>query len=230
MLELLRHENRGLRETIVREKQRGQRGKALKDYLFDRVDPNSAQVFSPQKVAQARQKRAEIEAQKEEEVLQKRKERILRQKRAEEKRQQALERKRQREEKTERKRREKETRQPEKRADWRFETWVRQENTTNGQLEHQACPMGLDALEAEESTRDEIIVALPTITQPLVVPDPTKGGSNAINTVAQRPSRPKTKPKRPFLMVESDREVVAAYGDLRRSQRDRKRPRWLDDS
>ncbi|EXK23422.1 hypothetical protein FOMG_19797, partial [Fusarium oxysporum f. sp. melonis 26406] len=50
-VELLRHENQGLRETIIREKQRRQRGKALKDYIFDRVDPNSAQVFSPQKIA-----------------------------------------------------------------------------------------------------------------------------------------------------------------------------------
>ncbi|KAF6518247.1 hypothetical protein HZS61_002325 [Fusarium oxysporum f. sp. conglutinans] len=87
-VELLRHENQGLRETIIREKQRRQRGKALKDYIFDRVDPNSAQVFSPQKIAQARQKKVEMEAQKEEEALQKRTEKALRQKRVEEQKQQ----------------------------------------------------------------------------------------------------------------------------------------------
>ncbi|KAJ6436142.1 Arginine--tRNA ligase, cytoplasmic-like protein [Purpureocillium lavendulum] len=36
-VELLRYENQGLRETIIHEKQRRQRGKALKDYLFDRI-------------------------------------------------------------------------------------------------------------------------------------------------------------------------------------------------
>ncbi|KAM4067830.1 DDE superfamily endonuclease [Hirsutella rhossiliensis] len=34
-VELLRYENKGLRETIIHEKQRRQRGTALKDYLFD---------------------------------------------------------------------------------------------------------------------------------------------------------------------------------------------------
>lgn len=57
-VELLRYENQGLRETISYEKKRRQRGKALKDLLFDRTDPNSAQVFSPAKVAQARVKKA----------------------------------------------------------------------------------------------------------------------------------------------------------------------------
>ncbi|RKK67824.1 hypothetical protein BFJ71_g17821, partial [Fusarium oxysporum] len=115
-VELLRHENQGLRETIIREKQRRQRGKALKDYIFDRVDPNSAQVFSPQKIAQARKKKVEMEAQKEEEVLKKRTEKALRQKRVEEQKQLVLERKRQREEKKEIKRREKETKQLEREA------------------------------------------------------------------------------------------------------------------
>lgn len=69
--ELLRYENLGLRETIFHEKQRRMRGKALKDYLFDRVDPNSAQVFSPAKVAQARLRKAATEAQKQERALEK---------------------------------------------------------------------------------------------------------------------------------------------------------------
>ncbi|KAM4058321.1 DDE superfamily endonuclease [Hirsutella rhossiliensis] len=73
--ELLRYENQGLRETIFHEKQRRMRGKALKDYLFDRVDPNSAQVFSPAKVAQARLKKAAMETQKQEEALEKERQR-----------------------------------------------------------------------------------------------------------------------------------------------------------
>jgi len=53
-VELFRYENKGLRETIHLEKKRRQRGKPLKDYLLDISDPNSAQVFSLQKVAQTR--------------------------------------------------------------------------------------------------------------------------------------------------------------------------------
>lgn len=70
-VKLLRYENKGLRETIILEKQRRQRGKALKDYLFDRADPNSVQVVSPAKIAQARLKKATIEAKKQEEALKK---------------------------------------------------------------------------------------------------------------------------------------------------------------
>ncbi|KAJ6436473.1 FunK1 protein kinase [Purpureocillium lavendulum] len=78
-VELLRYGNRGLRETIIHEKQGRQCGKTLKDYLFDRTDPNSAQIFSPAKVAQARLKKAEMDAQKKEEALQEETQKIQRQ-------------------------------------------------------------------------------------------------------------------------------------------------------
>ncbi|KAL9561304.1 hypothetical protein ACKAV7_014659 [Fusarium commune] len=146
-VELLKHENQGLRETIIREKQRRQRGKALKDYIFDRVDPNSAQVFSPQKIAQARQKKVEMEAQKEEEVLQKRTEKVLRQKRVEEQKQQVLVRKRQREEKKERKRREKETKQLEREANRQLRIEMKKQNQRSIQPKHQARQNGSDGLE-----------------------------------------------------------------------------------
>ncbi|KJZ68687.1 hypothetical protein HIM_11922 [Hirsutella minnesotensis 3608] len=80
--ELLRYENQGLRETIFHEKQRRMRGKALKDYLFDRVDDNSAQVFSPAKVAQARLRKAAMETQKQEEALEKERQKFERQQKA----------------------------------------------------------------------------------------------------------------------------------------------------
>ncbi|EXA32093.1 hypothetical protein FOVG_16670 [Fusarium oxysporum f. sp. pisi HDV247] len=165
-VELLRHENQGLRETIIREKQRRQRGKALKDYIFDRVDPNSAQVFSPQKIAQARQKKVEMEAQKEEEVLQKRTEKALRQKRVEEQKQLVLERKRQREEKREIKRRGKETKQLEREANRQLRIEMKKQNQRSIQPRHQARQNGSDGLEENGGIQDEIIVVLPTITQP----------------------------------------------------------------
>ncbi|KFA81663.1 hypothetical protein S40288_09150 [Stachybotrys chartarum IBT 40288] len=74
-VELVRYVNQGLRETIIHEKQRRMRGKALKDYLFDRTGPNSAQVFSPAKIAQARLKKVAIDTQKKEDALQKKRKR-----------------------------------------------------------------------------------------------------------------------------------------------------------
>ncbi|KAG7428734.1 hypothetical protein Forpi1262_v009460 [Fusarium oxysporum f. sp. raphani] len=228
-VELLRHENQGLRETIIREKQRRQRGKALKDYIFDRVDPNSAQVFSPQKIAQARQKKIEMEAQKEEEVLQKRTEKALRQKRVEEQKQLVLERKRQREEKKERKRREKETKQLEREANRQLRIEMKKQNQRSIQPKHQARQNGSDGLEENGGIQDEIIVVLPTVTEPPVLFKPPNEALSTPNTKASTPPSHKTRPKRPSLVVESDREVVVAYGDSGRSQRNRKRPRWLDD-
>ncbi|KAG8664921.1 uncharacterized protein FPOAC1_012898 [Fusarium poae] len=182
-VELLRHENEGLRETIIGEKQRGQRGKALKDYIFDRVDPNSAQVFSPQKIAQARQKKAEMEAQKEEEVLQKRTEKALRQKGVAEQKQQVLERKRQREEKKERKRREKETKQLEREANRQLRIEMKKQNQRNIQPKHQARQNGSDGLEENGGIQDEIIV-VPTITQPPVLFKPPNEALSTPNTKA----------------------------------------------
>ncbi|KAK2666892.1 hypothetical protein RAB80_017313 [Fusarium oxysporum f. sp. vasinfectum] len=228
-VELLRHENQGLRETIIREKQRRQRGKALKDYIFDRVDPNSAQVFSPQKIAQARQKKIEMEAQKEEEVLQKRTEKALRQKRVEEQKQLVLERKRQREEKKERKRREKETKQLEREANRQLRIEMKKQNERSIQPKHQARQNGSDGLEENGGIQDEIIVVLPTVTQPPVLFKPPNEALSNPNTKASTPPSHKTRPKRPSLVVKSDREVVVAYRDSGRSQRNRKRPRWLDD-
>ncbi|KAM4060592.1 DDE superfamily endonuclease [Hirsutella rhossiliensis] len=63
--ELLRYENQGLRETIFHEKQRRMRGKALKDYLFDRVDPNSAQK-QEEALEKERQRRQAKEARQQE--------------------------------------------------------------------------------------------------------------------------------------------------------------------
>ncbi|KAK2926503.1 hypothetical protein FoTM2_013371 [Fusarium oxysporum f. sp. vasinfectum] len=228
-VELLRHENQGLRETNIREKQRRQRGKALKDYIFDRVDPNSAQVFSPQKIAQARQKKVEMEAQKEEEALQKRTEKALRQKRVEEQKQQVLERKRQREEKKERKRREKESKQLEREANRQLRIEMKKQNQRSIQPKHQARQNGSDGLEENGGIRDEIIVVLPTITQPPVLFKPPNEALSTPNTKTSKSPSHKTRPKRPSLVVESGREVVVAYRDSGRSQRNRKRPRWLDD-
>ncbi|KJZ69849.1 hypothetical protein HIM_10749 [Hirsutella minnesotensis 3608] len=112
--ELLLCENQGLRETIFHEKQRRMRGKTLKDYLFDRVDPNSAQVFSPAKVAQVRLKKADLETQKQEEALEKGRQKFEQQQKVAKLKALALEKRRQREAETERRRQAKEARQQER--------------------------------------------------------------------------------------------------------------------
>lgn len=61
--EILRHENKGLRETVIGEKKRRKRGHAMG--LIDKDHPGQAQFFSPSKVALARAKAAEIEEEKE---------------------------------------------------------------------------------------------------------------------------------------------------------------------
>ncbi|KAF5265528.1 hypothetical protein FOXYS1_3659 [Fusarium oxysporum] len=210
-VELLRHENQGLRETNIRENSAG------------------SVVFSPQKIAQARQKKVEMEAQKEEEALQKRTEKALRQKRVEEQKQQVLERKRQREEKKERKRREKESKQLEREANRQLRIEMKKQNQRSIQPKHQARQNGSDGLEENGGIRDEIIVVLPTITQPPVLFKPPNEALSTPNTKTSKSPSHKTRPKRPSLVVESGREVVVAYRDSGRSQRNRKRPGWLDD-
>ncbi|KAN0085067.1 hypothetical protein V8E54_001534 [Elaphomyces granulatus] len=65
--EILEHENKSLRRALIDEKNRRKRGKPMG--LIDKDRPGQAQFFSPTKVATARAKAAEIEAQKEAERL-----------------------------------------------------------------------------------------------------------------------------------------------------------------
>ncbi|KFA67133.1 hypothetical protein S40285_09288 [Stachybotrys chlorohalonatus IBT 40285] len=97
------------------------RGKALKDYLFDRTDPNSAQVFSPAKIAQARLKKVAIVTRKKEESLQKETKKVQRRQQVAEQKALALERRRQREAEMDRKRQMKEARRQEKGIVGRFD-------------------------------------------------------------------------------------------------------------
>jgi DDE superfamily endonuclease len=89
--EILRHENKGLRETVIGEKKRRKRGNAMG--LIDKDRPGQAQFFSPSKVALARAKAAEIEEQKEADRLRAQEEKARKQAEREEKARQVQERK-----------------------------------------------------------------------------------------------------------------------------------------
>ena len=67
--ELLEHENKRLREALVGEKKRRKRGKAMD--LFSKDEAGQAMFFSPSKVAAARTRQKESEAQKEQDKLDK---------------------------------------------------------------------------------------------------------------------------------------------------------------
>jgi len=228
-VELLRYENQGLRETIIHEKQRRQRGKALKDLLFDRTDPNSAQVFSPAKVAQARLRKAAMDAQKKEEILQKETQKVQRHQKAAERKALALEKRRQREAEMERKRQVKEARQQEKETNRQIQQELNRRNPGIVHVMQHERQVASEDREKSHDVRDEIIVALPLIPEPAVAsqpPDlPKRHQGKKATTTLIRTGRP----KRPSLAVESDRELVVAFQGSGRPQRNGKRPRWLDD-
>ncbi|KAJ6436785.1 DDE superfamily endonuclease, CENP-B-like protein [Purpureocillium lavendulum] len=167
-VELLRYENRGLRETIIHERQRRQRGKALKDYLFDRTDPNSAQVFSPAKVAQARLRKAALESQKKEEALQKETQKVQRQQKAAERRALTLERRRQREAEMERKRQMKEARQQEKETNRRVRQELKRHCQETAQEMQDERQVASETRKKSPGVQDEIIVASQPTPEPPV--------------------------------------------------------------
>ena len=67
--EILEHENKGVREALIKEKKRRKRDKAMK--LFPKNEARQAMFFSPSKIATARTRQKELEAQKEQNRLDK---------------------------------------------------------------------------------------------------------------------------------------------------------------
>jgi len=228
-VKLLRYENKGLRETIIHEKQRRQRGKALKDYLFDRADPNSAQVFSPAKIAQARLKKATIEAKKQEEALKKETDKAERQKKAAAQKAQALERRMQREEEREQKRQAKEARKQEKEANRQIRNALKRASREITQQKQSIPQEASDAVEDNERTQDEIVVALPFTSEMPVPSQLPNQPNNETERQVHMNSACIAGSKRPSLVVEGGRELLVSYRDSGRPQRNSKRPRWLED-
>ncbi|KJZ69920.1 hypothetical protein HIM_10705 [Hirsutella minnesotensis 3608] len=226
--ELLRYENQGLRETIFHEKQRRMRGKALKDYLFDRVDPNSAQVFSA-KVAQARLKKAAMETQKQEEALEKERQKFERQQKAAKVKALALEKRRQREAETEQRRQAKEARQQEREKIRQIRKEFKRNNRkTMSEMGFGPC-VAPQTREKSPGVQDEIVVAIPAPPEPATAPEYSKSPSGRLQKDPKPVLATFSIPKKPSLAVESDREIVVAIRGLARSGRNRRRPRWLDD-
>ncbi|XP_044717106.1 DDE superfamily endonuclease domain-containing protein [Hirsutella rhossiliensis] len=198
--ELLRYENQGLRETIFHEKQRRMRGKALKDYLFDRVDPNSAQVFSPAKVAQARLKKAAMETQKQEEALEKERQR----------------------------RQAKEARQQEREKNRQIRKELKRKNQKKCR-KWDPISVAPQTREKSPGVRDEIVVAISAPPEPTTAPEHSKSPNIKLRKDPKPALTTSSRPKKPSLAVERDQEMVVAMRGLARSGRHRKRPRWLDD-
>jgi DDE superfamily endonuclease len=110
--EILAHENQDLRSTLVEEKRRRKRGKAMG--LLDPDQPGQAQFFSPNKVALARERAAEIEQEKEQNRIEIEERRIERENKKKEKAREVEERRKMRLQVREEKRLEKELRKQER--------------------------------------------------------------------------------------------------------------------
>ncbi|KJZ69412.1 hypothetical protein HIM_11185 [Hirsutella minnesotensis 3608] len=227
--ELLRYENQGLRETLFHEKQRRMRGKALKDYLFDRVDPNSAQVFSPAKVAQARLRKAAMETQKQEEALEKERQRFERQKKVAEVKALTLERRRQREAETEQRRQAKEAKRQKREKLRQIQKELRRNNRETVSEMESVPRVAPQTREKSPGVRDEIIVAISALPEPPTAPENLRSRTYELQKGPRSVSATFSIPQKPSLAVESDREMVVAIRGLGRSGRNRRRPRWLDD-
>ncbi|KJZ70309.1 hypothetical protein HIM_10316 [Hirsutella minnesotensis 3608] len=227
--ELLRYENQGLRETIFHEKQRRMRGKALKDYLFDRVDPNSAQVFSPAKVAQARLRKAAMETQKQEEALEKERQKFERQQKAAKVKALTLEKRRQREAETEQRRQAKEAKRQEQEKNRQIRKELQRNNREAVSEMESVSRVAPQTREKSPGVRDEIIVAISALPEPPTAPEYLKSPNGGVCKGPKSVSTTFPIPQKPSLAVESDREIVAAIRGLGRSGRNRRRPRWLDD-
>ena len=228
-IELLRNENQGLREAVFIEKKRRQRGKPLKDYLFDRVDPNSAQVFSPQKIAQARLRKAKIEAQKQEEILRKEAQKIERQQKAQEQKEQVLERKRQREEKKEKKRQEMEAKKQEKDLNRQLREDIKRQKQEKALERRQRRPTTSNPAGDGTGNRAKAAIALPSRPKSSATSQLPTPRLNIKKKGQETTPAPTNRFNRPSLAVESPREAVEAFRSSGRPQRNSRRPRWLDD-
>ncbi|KAH7109808.1 hypothetical protein EDB81DRAFT_375899 [Dactylonectria macrodidyma] len=196
--------------------------------LITRSGADSA-VFSPQKIAQARLKKAALETQKKEQALQKQIEKSQRQQKAEEQKAQVLARRRQREEERERKRQEKQARQQVQEANRQLREKTRHENKDKVKGKHGARRVASGTAEESPRVRAEIIVALPPPSElPVVLQSPNRPDHKRLDEPGNTESC-KTSSKRPSLVVESDREMLVVFRGSGRPQRNRKRPRWLED-
>ncbi|KJZ68853.1 hypothetical protein HIM_11756 [Hirsutella minnesotensis 3608] len=227
--DLRRLVDKGLRETIFHEKQRRMRSKALKDYLFDRVDPNSAQVFSPAKVTQARLRKAAMETQKQEKALEKERQKFERQQKAAKVKALALERRRQREAETEQRRQAKEARRQEREKNRQIRKELKRNNRKTVSEMESVPRVAPQTREKSPGVRDEIVVAIPALPEPPTAPEYLKSPNGGLCEGPKPVSTTFPVPQMPLLAVESDREVVVAIRGLARSGRNRRRPRWLYD-
>ncbi|KJK73661.1 hypothetical protein H634G_11078 [Metarhizium anisopliae BRIP 53293] len=134
---------------------------------------------------------------------------IQRQKKAAEQKALTLERRRQRAAELEQKRQAKEARQQEKEANRQIRGDLKCQDL---EMAHRMQDEGQTALDGREKTWK--------------APDPPS--QNAKRKAVAIPNCT-ARPKKPSLAVENDREMVAAFWDSGRPQRNSKRPRWFED-
>jgi len=228
-VELLQHENKGLREAIRLEKNRRQRGKPLKNVLFDIDDANEAIVYSPAKIERARERKAEMDRFQQDKALQKDAEKAARKQAAQDKKEAAANRKRLREVEKERKRLAAEERKGERELARQIRYEIKQDKDQRARLarEERALAKKTKGKEASKS-RPETPPTSPPPPQPTTPEQPHALPRRAPHKLGPVPilAPPTSKPS---LSVESPHKVVTPVRVTGRPQRNSRRPAYLDE-
>jgi len=226
---LLQHENKGLREAIRLEKNRRQRGKPLKNVLFDIDDANEAIVYSPAKIERARERKAEMDRFQQDKALQKDAEKAARKQAAQDKKEAAANRKRLREVEKERKRLAAEERKGERELARQIRYEIKQDKDQRARLarEERALAKKTKGKEASKS-RPETPPTSPPPPQPTTPEQPHALPRRAPHKLGPVPilAPPTSKPS---LSVESPHQVVTPVRVTGRPQRNSRRPAYLDE-
>ncbi|KAJ3474897.1 hypothetical protein NLG97_g9646 [Lecanicillium saksenae] len=169
-----------------------------------------------------------MEAKKQEEALRKETDKARRQQKAAAQKEQVLERRRQRHEERERKRQNKEARKQRRDINQHVLDTLKEYSGETPKEKQLKLQEEFGAIDENERTQDEMIVALPSTVEPLT---PSKLPSRCEKTPNKEFKMASTGiagSKGPSLVVESAREMVVSYRDSGRPQRNSKRPRWLE--
>ncbi|KID96268.1 DDE superfamily endonuclease, CENP-B-like protein, partial [Metarhizium majus ARSEF 297] len=132
-------------------------------------------------------------------------------------------------EERERKRQVKEARKQEREVNRQIREALKESNRGISKQKQPKLQEDFNAIEENERTQDEIIVAVPPSVE---MPAPSISPSRCKTTSEKKmkmTSAGIAGSKRPSLVVESAREMVVSYWDSGRPQRNSKRPRWLED-
>jgi hypothetical protein len=228
-VEILQHENKGLRQTIHLEKTRRQRGKPLKHILFDIEDANEAIIYSPAKIARARERMAEMDRGEQDRALQKEVQKAARAQAAQEKKDAIADRKRLREEEKERKRLITEQKKGERELARQLRYDLQKGKAEKARLAKKDRELAKKIKEGEaKKSRHKTPSPPPRSPSPISPSQPKFLPKRTPHMLRPVPLLAPPTPK-PSLSLESPHKVVTPIRVTGRPQRNSRRPAYLDD-